>query len=114
MRILVCGSRHYEDEDRIRQVLQEYDDPRNVPVSVLHGDYPTGVDRIVDDIAWLIGFEVQRFPTHWRYKRRGKGLRDREMLDQRPDLVIVFGDDRNVTGLVTEAVLRGIRVRREL
>lgn len=119
LRILVCGSRDWIDEDRIANELANYADR---PVEVIHGaasrrNIDTGeeesADMLADRVARLYGYEVRRFPADWgTHPRRGGILRNLRMLDERPDLVLAFqrGGSRGTQHTINEARRRGIPV----
>lgn len=95
-RILVCGSRHWTDEDTIRAALAAF--PSNT--LVIHGDngnanYTRGADRIAARIAKeLFDCAPLAFPADWdRYGLAAGPRRNREMAETRPDVVLAFHDD---------------------
>lgn len=116
-RILVCGSRSWTDRKRIERVLFEYmpeeawaDEP-----TIIHGG-AKGADRIAGDVAMWAGFWVEAHPANWRKHGKAAGpLRNRAMLDTKPDLVIAFQVDgsRGTQDCIDEARRRGIPVRVE-
>jgi hypothetical protein len=64
-------------------------------------------------VAWYWEWNVRVFPADWeRYKRRAGIIRNLEMLDQEPDLVIAFwdGKSRGTAHTIGEARRRGIPV----
>ncbi len=107
--ILVCGSRNWTNTDRIEHVLKRlwvYPD-----LTLLHGDAP-GVDRIAAGIGRSYGWRVRAFPAEWEQHGKAAGpIRNRQMLDENPDLVIAFplGESRGTMDTVREAERRGIR-----
>lgn len=114
-RILVCGSRHYNQATRVRRVLAEYmpDDPGVDEPTVMHGDCQ-GADTLAAEAALDLGFWVEAHPADWDKHGKAAGpIRNRQMLDSHPDLVIAFGDGVGTRHTVVEAVRRGIEVRRE-
>jgi hypothetical protein len=110
VKVLVCGSRDWRDEPAIADRLADFA-PESL-VEVLHGD-ARGADRMAASVADLYGYDVRAFPADWRGKGKRAGiLRNLEMLDQRPDLVIAFQRNRS-TGTqhtIDEARRRGIPV----
>lgn len=94
MRIIVCGSRHWDDGDRIENVLAWY--AKRGPVTVVHGDAP-GADRLAGRAARKLGLSVEAHPAEWdKYGRRAGPIRNRKMLESGVDLVLAFknGFDR--------------------
>lgn len=108
MTVLVCGSREWRDGSLIRYRLHRL--PRGT--TVIHGA-ARGADQIAGRVADTFGFDVQEFPADWRGKGRRAGiLRNLEMLDQRPDLVLAFqvDDSTGTQHTIDEAGRRGIPV----
>jgi hypothetical protein len=114
-RILVCGGRDYSDRQRIRSVLSEYlpapgiDEP-----TVVHGA-ARGADRLAKEEAQDLGFWVEDFEANWGKHGKAAGpIRNRAMLDTKPDLVIAFPGGKGTADCVAEARRRGITVREVL
>lgn len=113
MLILVCGSRTWTDDLLVEEVLAEYldQDP-----TIMHGRAPRGADMIADAIARYLGYEVRRFKADWKKYGKAAGMiRNSEMIDENPDLVIAF-QRRNSSGTqdtIDKARKRGIPVRVE-
>jgi hypothetical protein len=79
---------------------------------VLEGEAP-GADRIGRLVAEYLGFTVRKFPADWkRYGRRAGILRNLEMLDETPDVVVAFQlrGSRGTQHTIDEARRRGIPV----
>lgn len=127
-KVLVCGSRNWEDRATIKDALDGVA-LKHGPLHVIHGDC-RGADRVAAARAEYLGFQVTAFPADWsvkpdtppgRVRQRYDGYRydvaaGRErnlaMLDQDPDLVLAFQTGRS-TGTqhtIDEARKRGIPV----
>jgi YspA, cpYpsA-related SLOG family len=114
MRVLVCGSRSWDDFGLILDRLAQL--PRGS--TVIHGG-ARGADQMAARVAVRLGLQVEEFIPHWRdveghYNRRAGIERNLLMLDQEPELVLAFWDGRS-TGTahtVAEASRRGIPVER--
>lgn len=107
-KILVCGSRDWTDTAAIHQRLNQL----LGPVTVIHGA-AKGADRIAANWAALKGHETQAFPADWtRHGKRAGILRNLEMLDRNPDLVIAFqiGNSHGTQHTINEARRHGIPV----
>lgn len=108
MRVLVCGSRGWRAYLPIRDRLFELP-PR---CEVLHGA-AEGADLIAASTAFMMGHDVRAFPAKWKKLGKRAGIiRNLEMLDQDPDLVLAFwdGKSRGTLHTITEARKRGIPV----
>lgn len=92
MRILVTGSRDWQDKDAIRRALLAI--AQNVGqgdlITVVHGD-AAGADRIAGDVAIEQGWEIDVYPADWdRYGKRAGPIRNSAMLVKRPDICVAF------------------------
>jgi hypothetical protein len=93
MKVLVCGDRNWKDEAKIEDRIQEIWDAVDNPdkVIILHGG-AKGADSIAGFLAEdKYGFTVKAFPADWTKHGKSAGpIRNRQMLDEEPDLVIAF------------------------
>lgn len=104
MRILVTGSRDWIEWETVWNALYEESQkaPANGTVTVVHGDCPTGADRMAR--GWCADM-AHHFETFWRgvsiveerhpadWKRYGKSAgprRNREMVNLGADLCLAF------------------------
>lgn len=88
MKVLVCGSRGFNDLQLLEGVLDALG-----PTEIIHGD-ARGADRIAGAYAERLGIVCRRFPAAWEtYGRRAGYVRNQQMLDEgQPDIVIAFWD----------------------
>jgi hypothetical protein len=112
MKVLVCGSRSWGADREQTQKL--YGRIASLPLDalILHGA-ARGADRLAADAAYLHGHSVESFPADWElYGRRAGFVRNLQMLDQEPDLVLAFwdGESRGTLHTIEEARRRGIPV----
>jgi YspA, cpYpsA-related SLOG family len=108
MRVLVCGSRSWQDIHAIRRRL--IDLPAHS--TIIHGAAPVA-DTIAALLADDLGFSVRGYHANWRRDGKRAGiLRNLRMLDSEPDLVIAFWDreSRGTKHVIDEARRRGITV----
>lgn len=106
--VLVCGSRNWTDIGAIRRRLVALP-PNSV---ILHGAAP-GADSIARGLADDFGFSVRAFPADWNKHGKSAGfIRNVQMLDEAPDLVIAFQRDgsRGTQHTIDQARRRGISV----
>lgn len=107
MKVLITASRDWPDPGK---VWQELDDQlriaveKNVTLTVIHGDCPTGGDRharewVRNRVLWAelysLGDPLQvqelRYPAQWvRYGRRAGFVRNQVMVDLMPDVCLAF------------------------
>lgn len=110
MKILACGDRFWNDKEKIRARLSVL--PQGT--EIIHGA-ARGADSIAGMLARALGFSVRAFPADWNKHGKAAGpIRNRLMLDQKPDLVIAFhsnlAESRGTKDTVEEAKRRGITV----
>lgn len=113
---LVCGSRDYDDREQMKRVLaralETLDPWLTEDIRVIHGG-ARGADRLAAEILSNSIYEVQEFPADWERHGKAAGpIRNRQMLDELPDLVIAFpvGESRGTWDTINEARRRGFRV----
>jgi len=110
MKVLVCGDRNWTDEAPIRERLSKL--PKDT--IILEGG-ARGADTLARHAAEYLGLKVIEFPADWKKHGRAAGpIRNREMLDQKPDLVVAFHSNlaasKGTADTVREAKKRGIPV----
>lgn len=113
--ILVTGDRNWSRSGSqvmiIREALRGY--RKHNPV-IVHGA-ARGVDSIAGDCALALGYTVHPHPANWsEYHRAAGPIRNTEMLQEKPDLVLAFHDDllssKGTRNMVNQAVKAGIPV----
>jgi len=124
MRILVTGSRDWDDRIVIEQALLPYlpsmpstpePPPRN---TLVHGACPTGADRIADIVGRFGGLIVEPHPADWRpggvFDRSAGFKRNAEMVELGADLCLAFirNGSKGATHTADLAEKAGIPVRR--
>lgn len=109
MKILVCGSRNWTDEDAIRNAIT-----KELPVSeIIHGG-ARGADTIVGQVAAEMGVPVKVFKADWdRHGKAAGPIRNKQMLDEsKPDAVLAFplGESKGTWHMIRIAKNAGVRV----
>jgi hypothetical protein len=90
MRMLVTGSRDWADARLVRRAMRDYavDDD---PITVVHGDCPSGADAIADAVALGLSWKTERHPADWRTYGKGAGFRrNAEMVALGADICLAF------------------------
>lgn len=94
-RILVTGSRDWDDRDTIIGALWGYTD--SFPEQTLDdfvlvsGACPTGADRIAEEACERAGVRVERHPADWnRYGKSAGFRRNAEMVSLGADICLAF------------------------
>ncbi len=111
-KVLICGDRNWTDHDLIHSWLDKLVDCGYN--TVIEGEQ-RGADIIAREEAEGMNLTVLPFPADWKRYHLGAGpIRNREMLDEKPDLVVGFHDrigvSKGTRNCVTEAHRRGIQV----
>lgn len=89
MKIIVCGGRDYDNAEYMTTVLDELHAATEI-TSVVHGD-ARGADRMAAMWAHRNGIEVIPYPADWTRYGDGAGhIRNAEMLQENPQMVIAF------------------------
>jgi hypothetical protein len=89
MRVLCCGDRNWTDRATIERELRTF--PGDTVV--IEGE-ARGADALAREVALALGFTVLAYPAHWQeYGRAAGAIRNREMLQQNPELVLAFHND---------------------
>lgn len=108
LRVVITGSRGWDDPERIRARLAVLS-----PMAVVVVGGARGADSLAEDAAYALDLHVERFPADWeRYGKRAGYIRNNEMLDTKPDLVLAFWDGLSpgTAHTIKEAEKRGIPV----
>lgn len=87
MKVLVCGSRHFNDYKLLEETL---DGIINIS-EIIHGA-ARGADTLGAEYAFERDIPVRAFPANWtKYGRRAGPIRNSQMLSEgKPDLVVAF------------------------
>jgi len=108
MRVLVCGSRHFQDYKLLKDIL----DARDI-TTIIHGA-ARGADSLAGRYGRETGKDVQDFPADWnKYGRSAGPIRNSEMLKRgNPDCVIAFRgpNSRGTQNMIDQSKKAGIEV----
>lgn len=117
MKVLVCGSRHFNDDDWLHEVLNKIHDPWNNAFNIkeiIHGCAP-GADSLAREYAKAYSIPCREFPALWELHGKSAGFRRNEqMLDEgHPDRVVAFwdGESRGTEHMIYIAKRDGIPVQ---
>lgn len=112
MRVLVCGSRNFNDYSRLEKELWNYE-PHKWTCLISGG--AKGADTLGELFARSISLSIERFPANWdEYGKRAGSIRNYQMLKEgKPDLVIAFiaQESRGTKHMVEIAKKAGIPVK---
>lgn len=111
MKVIVCGGRKYEHKARVFTVLDAIH--AETPITILMHGNARGADGWADDWGADHSSEVQvaRFPADWEKHELAAGpLRNQEMLDAAPDLVVAFPGGNGTDDMVRRAKAANVKV----
>src|SRR5689334_6115167 len=108
-RVLVTGGRHYDNAVEVQRALDSVVGRFGLP-TVIHGG-ATGADQLAARWAFRVGASVVARPADWkRHGGMAGPLRNREMLELKPNLVIAFPGGRGTADMVRRARAAGVPV----
>lgn len=119
MRVLVCGSRHFQDYKLLKEVLDEVNKETEI-TDIIHGNAP-GVDGL--GALWARShrraedryIRLWKFPADWEtYGKAAGPIRNKQMLDEgKPDLVVAFlaENSRGTKNMIEQATKAGVPVK---
>lgn len=114
LRILVSGSRDYDDVQRIREVFEKVMQKFECDEYVLISGHARGADTIAEIVAEELGWQVEVFPAEWsKYGKRAGGMRNQKMVDSGADICVAFplGTSVGTWDCVRRAKAAGIPTR---
>lgn len=91
MKALICGGRDFHDIDRMRKALVHLFFKRKCNELTFISGGASGADSLVEKLAVELGVNMEVFPADWnKYGRSAGIMRNKEMIEQVPDIVIAF------------------------
>lgn len=112
-RVIVTGSRDWVDRKAVEARLLALHDLHGNDLVVVHGDCPTGADRIAKEFCEQMGITQDPHPADWDTHGKAAGpIRNKKMVDLGADLVLAFplGVSRGTRGCMGLAKNAGIKV----
>ena len=121
IKLLVCGGRDFNDQRYVSQKLDQVCQERGwwgeygpisspVPLCLIHGG-ARGADMCADYWGTADYLVIQVFPANWdKYGKAAGYIRNKEMLDQHPDLVVAFPGGKGTAMMVDIATKAGVEV----
>lgn len=111
MKLLVTGSRHWNDPLSIMYHLKDH--VWGSDITLIHGD-AKGADSMCAAFAKEWGWKVVAVPAEWdKYGKKAGMRRNIEMLNMEPDFVVAFPrpDSIGTIACINEAIKRQIPIR---
>ena len=111
MKILICGDRNWIDKNKIYSRVSKL----NCTEDIIITGGARGADFLANIVARDLKFNTIVKMADWqKYGRSAGPIRNRQMLDLKPDLVIAFHSNieqsKGTKDCITEASKRGIKV----
>jgi YspA, cpYpsA-related SLOG family len=110
VRVIVCGSRDWEDRERVELRLSQL--PPSPTTTIVHGA-ALGPDRIAGSFGSLLGMTVEEHPAEWDRLGKSAGrVRNEKMALLGADLCIAFwdGESKGTKDMIDRCHLHGIPV----
>jgi hypothetical protein len=94
MKVLICGSRNWNNKRSIRKQLDKIVKGANPLEQIVHGAC-RGADLLSEELAKEMEIDYRGYPAKWSVHGRSAGpIRNQKMLDEEdPDLVLAFHED---------------------
>jgi hypothetical protein len=94
-KLLVCGSRYWEDYDTILRYLKRL--KAKYPDAVVIQGGAKGADFCAKKAAFELRMACKEYPAEWKkYGRKAGPIRNQQMLDvERPDFILAFHENIN-------------------
>jgi hypothetical protein len=117
-KVIVCGSRYYEDRDRINSVLDALAARKGKHNMLLIVGGAVGADELARQ--WAVSRKVDHRVMYADWETQGKGAgpqRNKRMLSKKPKLVLAFrvnlpGENRGTDHMAGIAEKAGVMVKR--
>ena len=107
---LICGGRDFFDWEMFSSAMSDLVRLRGIPRKVLHGG-ASGADRLADYWGEKHALEIETRPANWKKHGRAAGpIRNQEMIERKPDLVVAFPGGRGTADMVERARNAGVDV----
>lgn len=108
-KVVIAGDRNWSNF----KVVENYINSLPVETTVIEGDCK-GADKIAGYIASKRGMRVVKFPADWKLGYKAGPIRNRKMLDQSPEKLVIFHNDiensRGSKNIRNQALKLGIPV----
>lgn len=114
LRVLVCGGREFDDWDLLCKTMLEIGCVgRGVlsELTIIEGE-AKGADFLARVWAKWLGVKYEAYPADWKKHGLSAGfIRNKQMLESNPDLVVAFPGGRGTANMVSIAKEAGVPVK---
>lgn len=110
MKVLVCGSRHFNDYELLKKTLDELP----TITEIIEGE-ARGADSLGKEYGIRRGITVRAFPAFWdKHGKAAGAIRNNQMLSEgKPDMVLAFlaRDSRGTKHMIEIAQKAGVETK---
>ena len=112
MKILVCGGRKFADCELVWKTLDALQDKYG-RLTIIQGG-ATGADFLAREWCYKQRLShLVNVPADWETHGKAAGpIRNKEMLREKPDLVIAFAGGAGTTNMVQQAEKAGVKIEK--
>lgn len=115
MRVLICGSRHFHDYERLKKEVLNILPIGDHMNTVIISGHAKGADTLGEQLAKDMNFRCEIYPADWNKYGKGAGpIRNKQMLTEgKPNLVIAFlaNNSRGTQNMINQATNYGVEVK---
>lgn len=109
LKVAFSGGRHYTNDTKVSEVINDiievYGD-----ITVLVGDC-TGLDALVKEYCIKHDIPLQIYYADWKTQGLKAGpLRNKRILDEDPDLVVIFPGGKGTLNMYNQALSKNIPI----
>jgi hypothetical protein len=111
MRVLITGSRDWDDIETIAQTLSKLDWVDPGPHILVSGHCPTGADALCEEIATSMKWGIELHPADWEtHGKRAGFVRNADMVNLGADICLAYikNESKGATMTAELADKRGI------
>lgn len=109
MRVLVCGGRHYKNQDKVFDTLDAVL-KKHGAITIVNGG-ATGADTLSSRWAQYRNQKLEEYPADWNRLKRAAGfIRNQQMLDTGIDGAVAFPGGNGTADMVKRLKAAGISV----
>lgn len=102
MRILVTGSRKWDDQELLFKALDTLNQTPSHDIALVHGACPDGADAMADLWGQMHGVEIETHPAKWKeFGKRAGYVRNALMVKMGADVCVAFIKDRSPGATMT-------------
>jgi hypothetical protein len=113
VKVLVCGGRDYADREALFNTLDAIHEQD--PITVIIEGEAKGADILAKEWGFENGISVWMYPADWKkYGVAAGPIRNKQMLDEQPTLVVAFptgrlSESKGTRNMVEQAQKAGVR-----